>query len=109
MEQISTPAISTPGNKFKFSIKILNRIIVLIAIISGLTYLLCVNDLAIKGFKINELKKQLNTLSEENTKQELEIMSLKSYTKISQRAKELNLVPAGKAIYVNTDTGLAVR
>jgi len=109
MEQISAQEISAPGNKFRFNIKIFNRIVIFTAIISGLAYLLCVNDLAIKGFKINELKKQLNTLSEESAKQELEIMSLKSYTRISQRAKDMNLVPAGKAIYVNTDTGLAVR
>lgn len=94
-------------NKFKINHKIVNKTIFLLVIIFGIAYLLCVNDLAIKGFKLNELKKEVNKLSEDNNKTELEIMTLKSYNNISKRAKDLSLVSAGNSQYIDT-TAIAV-
>lgn len=87
-------------NKLKINHKVVNKTIFLLVIIFGIAYLLCVNDLAIKGFKLNELKKEVNKLSEGNNKTELEIMILKSYSIISKRAKELSMVSSGNSQYI---------
>lgn len=97
-------AVSRQPEKFKFTIRFFNKILFLSVAIFGISYLLCINDLAIKGFKLNELKTEYNKLNNENNKYELEIMSYKSYNNLSQRAKNLNLTLASAPEYI--DAGL---
>lgn len=95
--------------KYKFNIVIFNRCLLGLVVFMGVAYLLCVNDLAIKGFKLGELKKQVSSLSEENNRNELDAMSLKSYANISERVKKLSMVPAGNSVFIEPNMAMVAK
>ena len=84
-------------NKYHF---IVNLFILFAVIGSGVYYILSVNDLAIKGFIMADLKKSLDTENKISAEMEMEIMKLKSLENISQRAQRFQLVKVDKVDYV---------
>jgi hypothetical protein len=97
------------ASRIRFSLDIFNKAVFCLVIGCGLAYVLCMNDLSIKGFRLNELKKQTARLEMENTGREIEIMTLKSYANISQRANKFGLVPVGNPAYIEGKTAVVVR
>lgn len=61
-------------------------------LIAGATNLAICNNLAIKGFKIRDLRQELNILSEENRYLESELITIKSYDNLKFKIDELRLV-----------------
>lgn len=90
------------GNIFKrmLNLKNLNRLLLLIIIVGGIYYLIGINDLTVKGFKLYELKSRVNKLALENKDMELKITSLKSYNNLSERAKNISMVAVGDIDYI---------
>jgi hypothetical protein len=85
-------------NRFKFikiNYSIFNKIIIFIIIIIGVYYVTGINDLTVKGFKLQELKQQANKLTEENKSYELETLTLKSYNSLTKKINDMKMVSLG--------------
>ena len=70
-----------------------------IMIVSGY-YVATMNDLTIKGLKIQELKREVSRYNEENRSLTVRISSLKSYNSIVKRTQELGMTNAKEINYI---------
>lgn len=69
-----------------------------------------VNDLVVKGFKLQELKTCSNNLINENKNINIQVMSLKSYNSLIERVEKLNMVSAADIDYIRVNKGgLAIK
>lgn len=88
----------------------LNRILLFLIIIGGIYYMASVNDLVVKGFKLQELKTCSNNLINENKNINIQVMSLKSYNSLIERVEKLNMVSAADIDYIRVNKGgLAIK
>lgn len=90
---------------FKIRFKIVNKFLFCLIILMGVYYIVSVNDLSIKGFVLQDLKKQSATLVEQNNSLELAIMKLESFDNIEKKAQEMNMVKIGKIDYITITGG----
>lgn len=98
------------NKKMSISIKLLNLIIVGLIIFSGTTYLVQMNSLAIKGYKIEELQTKIDELNQEGENLELQVSELQSVKSIKDKVSQLNMVSDGKVEYLApTPVALAPR
>lgn len=97
MNEIKTKTKSC--NKYHF---IANLFILAAVIGSGVYYILSVNDLAIKGFIMADLKKELEAENKVSAEMEMDIMKLKSLENISQRAQRFQLVKVDRVDYIKS-------
>jgi len=86
-----------------------NKILYILIIIFGVYYLIGVNDLSVKGFRLQESKNKINQLINENNKLELKTMSLQSYNNLSQKVKELNMVAVNEIDYLSGAAVIVVK
>jgi cell division protein FtsB len=96
-------------NKRKFNLRIFNKILFILIIAVGVIYVAGANDLVIKGFRLNELKKDLNGLSGENIKLESNIINLSSYSNLNRKIAEIGMVKTGQADYILAGAGLVAK
>lgn len=82
------------------NLKNFNKILLLFIIACGVYYIAGINDLAIKGFALSDLKQRHNKLAEENNKLELKAMTLSSYGAISEKINNLKMVAVGNVDYL---------
>jgi cell division protein FtsB len=87
----------------KFNFEILNKCLFCLILSMGVYYVVSINDLAIKGFVLQELKSEVQDLKEDNTQIQLAVMKLESYENIEKRAQELNMVKVGKIDYITVN------
>ena len=90
--------IKTKSRKFNF--KMVNKILLLLIVASGVYYLTCINDLSVNSFRIQELKKEISCLDNENINFEAMVMSLNSYNNLSQRVEKLNMTAVGEVKHI---------
>lgn len=86
-----------------------NKMLFFSIIILGAYYLVCINDLTVKGFRLQELRKEISSLTDENNEMKNKTMVLESYGDISRRLENLEMVAVGKVDYVTAMGGVAVR
>ena len=98
-EEVAAELFDVFKNNF-LNFKIINQVIFIIIIILGVYYLSGTNDLAVKGFKLSELKDQQSQLAKENQDLELKVMSLDSYNNITSRVRGLRMVAANEIDYL---------
>lgn len=80
--------------------KSLNFLLVgLIMIVSGY-YAATVNDLTVKGLKIQELKQEVNEKQERNRNLTVRASSLKSYQNLVKRTDDLDMTKAQEIEYI---------
>ena len=91
------------------NLKNFNKIIFFTIIILSVYYIAGVNDLAVKGFALSELKQQKDGLAEANNKLELEAMTLSSYGKISEKIAGLKMVAVGEISYLSANEGAVAK
>ena len=77
-----------------------NKFLVFLIVVFGVSYVASINDLSIKGFVLQELKVSKEKFNDENIAIELKIMDLGSYESISERASELKMVKVDKIDYI---------
>lgn len=94
---------SSRKKKRKINFDIVNKCLFCLIISMGVYYVVSINDLAIKGFVLQELKTEVQDLSDENTQMQLSVMKLESYENIEKRAQELNMVKVGKIDYITVN------
>jgi cell division protein FtsB len=75
----------------------------------GVFYLVNVSDLAVKGFALEELKTQVNTLTSEKLDNEEAINNLQSYDSLSSRTQKLNMVAIGEIDYLSVPSAIVAR
>lgn len=78
----------------------LNFLLVGVIMVTSGYYVATVNDLTIKGLKIQELKREVSQYSEENRNLTVKISSLKSYNSIVKRTQNLDMTVAEEIDYI---------
>lgn len=95
---------------FKFSWRILNFVILALIVSGGVYYVTGINDLMVKGFKLQELKQEVSQLSENYKSLELTAMSLESYNNLTKRAGEMSMVAVGEEIdYITSISSIVAK
>jgi hypothetical protein len=92
-----------------FNLKSFNKLLVCLIIILGVSYMACMNDLAIKGFILQDLKSKSKKLTSDNNNTELEIMKLQAYENIDAKAKEMKMVQVDKIDYINVLSSIVAK
>ena len=87
-------------NKKTILQKIIIKFIFCLIIICGISYVVSVNNLSIKGFVLADLKSKVSELQKENENIELKVMNLESYENIIKRVNELKMVKVDKIDYI---------
>jgi len=97
--------IKKSGNKKDHNaiLKFINKFLLLIIIFSGISFVVSINDLSIKGFMLEKLKKESYNLSVENENIELLVMELESYDNIIKKAEELKMVKVDSIEYIEVN------
>jgi hypothetical protein len=80
--------------------KFLSRFSVLAVIVLGVSFIISVNSLSVRGFVLQELKNKTKILETESNNIELNIMSMETYENINQRAQNMKMVKIDKIDYV---------
>lgn len=68
----------------------------------GIAYLVGMNNLTVQGFTVKELKSRASVLAEENQDLHAKVLSLQSYSAISPRLNNLNMVAVDEIVYLNS-------
>jgi len=93
----------------QFNFGLANKFLFCLIAIVGVYYVVSINDLAIKGFVLQELKTETKSLQGKNNQMELAIMELESYEAIEKRAQDLSMVKVGKIDYITITGGSVAR
>ena len=80
--------------------KIIIKFIFCLIMICGISYVVSVNSISIKGFVLADLKLKFLELQKENDNIELKVMNLESYDNIIKRVDELKMVKVNKINYI---------
>lgn len=83
-----------------FDFKIIKVMICTLIFFFGVGYLLQVNSLATRGYKIKELEKRVEELKQEKSDLELETLSLQSMSAVQDKVNNLGMVVIEKADYL---------
>lgn len=84
------------GNLKKFY-----SLVVLVTLVFGalFVYLLEVNSIAAKGFKVRDLEKNIQLIEEENEKLEVAVVEMQATSRLVERIQKLGLVAVDKVEY----------
>ena len=96
---------SNKARKKRLNLKLLNRVLSFILIIIGVYYVAGANDLSIKGFVLQQLKKETREMRNANESLQIKITALESYSNISQKVGKLSMVPSGNIKYIAAQSG----
>jgi cell division protein FtsB len=98
------------ANRKKINLRTINKLLFILIISAGVYYIAGINDITVKGFRLQELKKEVIKLKDSNSILEAEAMSLGSNGNLSERIKGLNMVAVGKVEYLSkTDSFVAMK
>lgn len=95
------------SNKSVNYLAIMNRGLVIMIVACGVTYLAGMNDLSIKHFVVQENKREVRTLKEQNTELETRVMALSSYNTINKKIASLNMVKVDRMNYITVNAVVA--
>jgi hypothetical protein len=87
-----------------------NRFLGVVIIGLAIYYCAGLNDLSVKGFRLQELKRELAAKEEENSNLNNKVLALQSLANINDRLKNVNMVAVGSSVdYLTTDSGSMAR
>jgi len=92
-----------------FTLKTFNKILFVFILVAGVYYFTGINDLTVKGFKLQETKKKVNSLNEENRVMAQKATGLESYSSLSERVKSLSMVAVGNIDYITAESGVVAK
>ncbi|MEI8361268.1 MAG: hypothetical protein WCG01_04010 [bacterium] len=102
-EETKTKKNIKPSNYFS----IVNKVMVLLIVICGVSYLVGMNDLSIKHFVVQENKRAVRELKDQNSDLETRIMALSSYNTINKKIASLKMVKVDRLNYINVNAVVA--
>jgi len=90
--------------KIKFSqiLNFLNIFLFIIIILGSAYFVIGVNDLAIKGFALEELKIKSDQLNKKNKKNKMQIVELESYERLNLKIDSLDMVKINEIEYLDS-------
>lgn len=91
------------GQKNETATKILNMFLMVAIVICGVYYVALVNDLTIKGIKVQELKQEVSSLKEDNRHLNVKVTSLKSYQNVAPKTEEMEMVSVNNIDYIRVN------
>ncbi len=86
-----------------------NKAIVLMFFVLTIVYIASINDLSIKGFVLQDLKKSINSLEAENERDEIVAMNLTSYELLNEKAVKRGMVKVDDIKYVTIVGGAVAK
>jgi hypothetical protein len=89
-------------------VKILNVVLLALIVTGSLYYVTGINDLVVKGFKLQELKSEAGFLAEANKKANVETAKLKAYGNLAKKIESLQMVAVDNVDYLKADSGVAL-
>lgn len=92
-----------------FTLQIFNKVLFFFIVVAGVYYFTGINDLTVKGFKLQEAKQKINSLNEENKVMAQKMTTLESYSNLSERVKTLGMVAAGNVDYITAESGVVAK
>jgi len=90
------------ARKIKFDLILLNKLLFSLILLIGSFYVININNLAIKGFALQELKHEIKELDEKKETLDLEIAYLRSYSCLDAKIKNSNFVAVNNIEYFET-------
>ena len=66
---------------------------------STVVYLVEINSISEKGYKMKQIEEEINLIKEETAKLELRAISMKSMSDLQVKVADLNMVPVDKITY----------
>jgi hypothetical protein len=81
----------------------------LAAFVAGAVYLYQVNDLATKGFEVQDLNSRIGTLAKEQKKMQIREVELRSMYHLEQSVNDLNLVNTKDVTYLELSSPVAMK
>jgi conjugal transfer/entry exclusion protein len=90
-------------------IKNLNRILAVAIIATGVYYVTVANDLMAKGFELQELKQEKQSLERVNKQLNSRVTSLRSYSNLASRTGKLNMVSADNIDYITAGRSMMAK
>lgn len=79
----------------------LSILLLIACFVSGIFYLVGMNNLTVKGFELKDLKNRVSVLAEENQDLQAKALHLQSYTALSPRLNDLEMVAVENILYLN--------
>ncbi|MCX6798290.1 MAG: hypothetical protein NTX66_03730 [Candidatus Falkowbacteria bacterium] len=105
--KLNTSASSRPGRRL--NLKVINMALFSLLIVFGLGYIVCINDLTVKGFALERLKNQANALASDNQEIESKMMAMQSYNNLINKVKDLNMVAVGEVDYLTVNNTMVAK
>jgi hypothetical protein len=87
----------------------LSAIFGLACVAFGITYLISINNLTVQGFVLQELKTESNLLIEQHQDLQAKALSLQSYSSLSPRLENLEMVAVEEIIYLAAQSPLVAK
>lgn len=81
---------------------------VVFAVFSGLLYIYSINQSAVKGYQIRKIEKEIAQMRNENDMLKIREAELRSFYKIEETSKNLNMSEAKDITYVEGSASLAL-
>jgi hypothetical protein len=97
------------NSKKERCIKNLNRILAIAIIATGVYYVTVANDLMAKGFELQDLKKEKQSLQRVNEQLNSQVASMRSYSNLASRTNELNMVSADNIDYITAGRSVVAK
>lgn len=82
---------------------------VVFALFSGFLYIYSINQSAVKGFKIRQIEKEITEMRNENELLKIREAELRSFYKIEETSKNLNMLEARDITFVDESKPLALK
>ncbi|MFA4942441.1 MAG: hypothetical protein WC564_02280 [Patescibacteria group bacterium] len=81
-------------------VKLINLFLIALILVSGGFYLAGMNNLVVKGFELQKLKVQAQSLANENQEISARKVALESYYNIDGKLRDLNMVAVDQIDYL---------
>jgi len=93
----------------RLNLRFLNLGLLALVLVLGVAYVVCINDLTVKGFALERLKSQANSLANENQELQTKIMAVQSYNNLVDKVKDLNMVAVGEVDYLTVNRSMVAK
>lgn len=101
--------LQTEKSSRRFGLKQFNLFLFCLIAMAGLAYIICINDLTVKGFALQEMRGELRELALQNEDIEAQIMAIQSYNNLAEKVKDLDMVAVGEVEYLTVNVALVAK
>lgn len=85
----------------KINLKAINKYLMGLSVVMLVLYIFAVNSLSIQGFAFADYKNKLDEIKRENKSLEVKITTISSYSYLTEKIKNTDLIPVGEITYIS--------